>query len=317
MTKNNIQIISCSSNEALSQEISGILNIPLTKKKFDRFNDGEIFFKIEENVRGNDVFVIQPTNSPANDNLMELLIMLDALKRASASRITAVIPYFGYARQDRKTEPRTPISAKLVANLLEVAGADRVLTMDLHAAQIQGFFNIPTDNLFASASLINDIEKHVRQDSPLQIISPDVGGVARARAIAKRLNCDLAIVDKRREKAGMSEVMNIIGNVSGCDCILYDDMIDTAGTMCNAAHVLKERGALRIFAYASHGVFSHPAIERIDASPIEKVVVTNSIETSQAAKNCKKLRHVSVAPLLADAIMRIHENASISVLFDD
>ena len=274
----------------------------------------EVFVEILENMRGEDVFVIQSTCFPANDNIMELLVTLDALKRASAKRITAVIPYFGYARQDRKPGPRTPISAKLVADIVTAAGADRVLTMDLHAGQIQGFFNIPVDNLYAAPVFIEDIEKSF-DTSKVTVVSPDVGGVVRARAIAKRINADLAIVDKRREKAGVSEVMNIIGDIEGKDCIIVDDIVDSAGTLCNAAAALMEKGAGSVSAYITHGVLSGQAIERVKASVLKNLVVTDSIPLHQSAEGVKNIRVVSVAPLMAEAIRRISEETSVSSLF--
>jgi ribose-phosphate pyrophosphokinase len=275
-----------------------------------------VFATIDENVRGEDVFVIQSTSYPANDNLMELLIVIDALKRASARRITAVMPYFGYARQDRKTGGRTPISAKLVANLITRAGADRVLTLDLHAGQIQGFFDIPTDNLLPSLLLASDIRAQYKVASDLVIVSPDIGGVVRARALAKRLEIDLAIVDKRRSGPGESEVMNIIGEVSGRRCILYDDIVDSAGTLCNAAKALIDQGAKEVSAYISHGVLSGPAVERINASVLTEVVITDSIEAPDRVSGCGKIRQISVAPLIGEAIRRIANEESVSKLFD-
>ena len=308
-----MKLITGTSNPLLAAQISQKLGVPLTKTQITRFSDQEIFVEIEENVRGEDVFVIQPTSMPANDNVMELLIIIDALKRGSARRITAVLPYYGYGRQDRKTGPRTPISAKLFANLLTTAGASRVLTLDLHAAQIQGFFDIPTDNLFAAPVMAEDLEK-VYKNKPITIVSPDVGGVARARNLAKRLDCDLAIIDKRREKAGVSEVMNLIGTVKGTTCILVDDIVDSAGTLCNAAGALKDKGATDVCAYVTHGVLSGPAFERISASPLSEVVVTNSIHIPEGA--CDKIRSLSVAPLLATAINRIANDQSVSMLFN-
>jgi ribose-phosphate pyrophosphokinase len=280
-----------------------------------RFADNEVFAMIEENVRGEDVFVVQSTSYPANDNLMELLIIIDALVRASARRITAVMPYFGYARQDRKTDGRTPISAKLVANLITRAGADRVLTMDLHAGQIQGFFDIPTDNLLATPALVQDIREHYRGDD-LMIVSPDVGGVVRARSLAKRLDADLAIVDKRRPKAGESEVMNIIGDVEGRRCILFDDIVDSGGTLVNAAKALMDKGATEVSAYISHGVLSGPAVQRVADGPLKELVITDSIEQPDEVLNCSKIRRVSVAPLIGEAIRRIANEESVSKLFD-
>ena len=275
----------------------------------------EVFVEIEENVRGEDVFVIQSTSYPTNDNLMELLISLDALKRGSARRITAVIPYFGYARQDRKSGPRTPISAKLVANLITEAGADRVLTMDLHAGQIQGFFDIPTDNLYAAPVLVKDIKSKLNGED-LVIVSPDVGGVLRARGLAKRLNADLAIIDKRREKAGVSEVMNIIGDVKDRRCILVDDIVDSAGTLCNAGVALMDQGATSVHAYVTHGVLSGGAVARVSASPIEKMVITDSIQGTEAVRVSHNIEQLTIAPLMADAISRISEESSVSSLFD-
>jgi ribose-phosphate pyrophosphokinase len=275
----------------------------------------EIFVEIQENVRGEDVFVIQSTSYPVNDNLMELLITLDALRRSSARRATAVIPYFGYARQDRKSAARTPISAKLVANMITAAGADRVLTVDLHAGQIQGFFDIPTDNLFSAPVFIKDIkERHNGED--LVIVSPDVGGVVRARAIAKRLDADLAIIDKRRERAGVSEVMNIIGDVKGRRCILVDDIVDSAGTLCNAAEALSEAGASAVSAYVSHGVLSGGAVARVVSAPLETLVTTDSILATEAVRVSRNIRQLSIAPLMAEAIQRISEERSVSSLFD-
>ncbi|MBP9693771.1 MAG: ribose-phosphate pyrophosphokinase [Alphaproteobacteria bacterium] len=310
-----MKILSCNSNLSLARSISEQLNIPLTLATIRRFADMEIFVEIHENVRGEDVFIIQSTSYPANDHLMELLIAIDALKRGSAKRITAVIPYFGYARQDRKTGPRTPISAKLVANLITIAGADRVLTLDLHAGQIQGFFDIPVDNLFASPVFAKDIEKKYGNEN-LVIVSPDVGGVVRARGLAKRLNADLAIIDKRREQPGHSEVMNIIGDVQDRKCLIIDDIVDSAGTLCNAAKALKEAGALSVIAYATHGVLSGPALERITKSPLDELVVTNSIEPNQAIAESNSIRHISIASLLSEAIKRISLEESVSSLFD-
>src|SRR5271169_5576787 len=310
-----MKILACNSNRPLAEAMSNYLDLPLTKASVRRFSDMEVFVEIHENVRGEDVFVIQSTSYPANDNLMELLVSLDALKRSSARRVTAVIPYFGYARQDRKSSPRTPISAKLVANMITAAGADRVLTLDLHAGQIQGFFDIPTDNLYAEPVLVKDIlDHHARRD--LVIVSPDVGGVFRARQIARRLDTDLAIVDKRRERAGVSEVMNIIGEVSGRRCILVDDMVDTAGTLCNAATALIDAGASAVFAYATHGVLSGGAVARVIDSPIEMLVTTDSIVATEAVRQAHNIRQVSIAPLMAEAIRRISEERSVSSLFD-
>ncbi|HBC54294.1 MAG TPA: phosphoribosylpyrophosphate synthetase, partial [Alphaproteobacteria bacterium] len=278
-----MKLLSGNSNRPLAEAIGSYLNLPLTKASVRRFADMEVFVEIEENVRGEDVFVIQSTSYPANDHLMELLICIDALNRASARRITAVIPYFGYARQDRKPGPRTPISAKLVANLITTAGADRVLTLDLHAGQIQGFFDIPTDNLFSAPVLVRDIKEQFG-DKPLVIVSPDVGGVVRARAVAKRVNADLAIVDKRRERAGESEVMNIIGDVKGRICIMVDDIVDSAGTLCNAAGSLREKGAEAVYAYVTHGVLSGGAVARVKDSALESLVITESIAPTEAVQ---------------------------------
>jgi ribose-phosphate pyrophosphokinase len=275
-----------------------------------------VFVEIQENIRGEDVFVVQSTSFPTNDNLMELLIIMDALKRASARRITAVLPYYGYARQDRKSGSRTPISAKLVANLITTAGANRVLTVDLHAGQIQGFFDIPTDNLFAAPVLTKDIKEHFPGDNNLCIVSPDVGGVVRARAFAKRLDADLAIIDKRRERAGVSEVMNIIGEVNGMRCILVDDIVDSAGTLCNAAVALKEAGAASVSAYVTHGVLSGGAVSRVSASPLESLVITDSIEATAAVRVSQTVRQLTIAPLLAEAMARVSEERSVSSLFD-
>lgn len=310
-----MKILTGNSNRPLAEAISAFLNLPLTKASVRRFSDMEVFVEIQENVRGEDVFVIQPTSYPANDNLMELLVALDALKRGSARRTTAVIPYYGYARQDRKSGPRTPISAKLVANLITSAGADRVLTMDLHAGQIQGFFDIPTDNLFAAPVFTKDIMERYN-GRRLTIVSPDVGGVVRARAIAKRLDADLAIVDKRREKAGVSEVMNIIGDVKDSTCILVDDIVDSAGTLCNAAVALMDSGADSVSAYVTHGVLSGGAVARVSASPLEELVMTDSIQATEAVRVAQNIRQISIAPLLGDAMQRISDERSVSSLFD-
>lgn len=311
-----MKVISCTSNQPLAESVSTYLGIPLAKANIKRFADQEIFLEILENVRGEDVFVIQSTSYPANDHLMELLVMIDALKRGSARRITAVMPYFGYARQDRKTGPRSPISAKLVANLITTAGANRVLTMDLHAGQIQGFFDIPVDNLFAANPVFAPhIAKSLSSNS-LTIVSPDVGGVVRARSFAKKLDANLAIIDKRREKAGVSEVMHVIGDVKGHDCILIDDMIDSAGTMCNAASALMAEGAASVRAVASHGVLSGSAVDRIEKSPLTEVMVTDSICATAQTKACGKIKFLSVAPLLGEAILRISEERSVSSLFE-
>jgi len=313
-----MKLLAGNSNPPLARAIAEELAAPLTRTQVKRFADNEVFAIIEENVRGEDVFVIQSTSYPANDNLMELLIITDALVRASARRITAVVPYFGYARQDRKTGGRTPISAKLVANLITRAGADRVLTMDLHAGQIQGFFDIPTDNLLPAPLLAQDIKEQRggKAASDLVIVSPDVGGVVRARALASRLNADLAIVDKRRSAPGKSEVMNIIGDVSGRRCILFDDIVDSAGTLCNAAQALSEQGAVEVAAYVSHGVLSGPAVNRITESVLSEMVVTDSIALSDEALTCEKIRTVSIAPLIGEAIRRIANEESVSKLFD-
>ena len=311
-----MKLIAGNSNRALAEAIGGYLDLPLTQAQVKRFADNEVFVAIEENVRGEDVFIIQSTSYPANDNLMELLICMDALVRASARRITAVMPYFGYARQDRKTGGRTPISAKLVANLITRAGADRVLTMDLHAGQIQGFFDIPTDNLLSTPVLAEDIREHYRDTSDLMIVSPDVGGVVRARALAKRLNADLAIVDKRRSGPGESEVMHIIGDVKDRRCILFDDIVDSAGTLCNAASALMEHGATEVSAYVTHGVLSGAATERVQKSVMRELVVTDSIESAPLVKACRKVRTVSCAPLIGEAVRRIANEESVSKLFD-
>ena len=310
-----MKIISCNSNRPLAEAISAYINLPLTKATVRRFSDMEIFVEIEENVRGEDVFVVQSTSFPANDNLMELLVTIDALRRSSARRITAVIPYFGYARQDRKSSPRTPISAKLVANLITEAGADRVLTLDLHAGQIQGFFDIPTDNLYGAPVMRRDIEERYAGQE-LVIVSPDVGGVVRARSLAKRLGADLAIIDKRRERAGASEVMNIIGNVKGRACILVDDIVDSAGTLCNAAVALKEEGGKSVTAYVTHGVLSGGAVARVSASPMERLVITDSIMATEAVLVSHNIEQLTIAPLMAEAISRISHESSVSTLFD-
>ena len=311
-----MKLLAGNSNLPLARAIAAYLEIPLTEASVRRFADEEVFVEIHENVRGEDVFVIQSTGFPANDNLMELLICIDALKRSSAKRITAVLPYFGYARQDRKPGPRTPISAKLVANLITVAGANRVLSMDLHAGQIQGFFDIPTDNLYAAPVMSADIRSRF-SDKNLMVVSPDVGGVVRARALAKRLdNAPLAIVDKRRERAGESEVMNIIGDVSGRFCILVDDIVDSAGTLCNAAAALLEAGAEGVAAYVSHGVLSGGAVARVEASALTELVITDSIGVPQAVKDAKKIRLLTIAPLFAEAVKRIADETSVSSLFD-
>ncbi len=293
------------------------LHVGLVDARVERFNDQEIFVEVYENVRGEDMFIIQPTSNPANDNLMELLIMADALRRSSASRITAVIPYFGYARQDRRSKARTPISAKLVANMIVEAGIERVLTMDLHATQIQGFFDIPVDNLYASPIFAIDIQHHFKNDmQDIMVVSPDVGGVARARELAKRLNAPLAIVDKRREKAGEVAEMTVIGSVSGKKCIIVDDIVDTAGTLCKAAEVLVENGASEVHAYITHGVLSGPAVERIGNSVMKSLVVTDSIEASEHVRSAKNIRIVPTAPMFAQAILNIWNGTSVSSLFD-
>lgn len=310
-----MQIVACNSNRPLAEAVSKQLDIPLTKATVKRFADQEVFVEVEENVRGEDVFIIQSTSYPANDHIMELLVCLDALKRASVRRVTAVVPYFGYARQDRKPGPRTPISAKLVANLITSAGADRLLTMDLHAGQIQGFFDIPVDNLYGAPVLVDDIKKQYTNGNTM-VISPDVGGVFRARQLARRINdADLAIVDKRRERAGVSEVMNIIGDVSGRDCILVDDIVDSAGTLCNAAAVLKEKGATSVSAYVTHGVLSGKAVERVNNSELKELVITDTIY-KEGEDLGQKIRKISTAPLLAEALRRISEEKSVSCLFD-
>ena len=311
-----MKILAGNSNRPLAQAIADYLDLPLTDAAVRRFADEEVFVEIHENVRGEDVFVLQSTAYPANDNLMELLICIDALKRSSARRITAVLPYFGYARQDRKPGPRTPISAKLVANLITTAGADRVLSMDLHAGQIQGFFDIPTDNLYAAPVMSADIRSRFSAKN-LMVVSPDVGGVVRARALAKRLdNAPLAIVDKRRERAGESEVMNIIGDVSGRFCILVDDIVDSAGTLCNAAAALMEAGAEGVTAYVSHGVLSGGAVARVESSALTELVITDSIGVPQAVKDAAKIRLLTIAPLFAEAVKRIADETSVSSLFD-
>ena len=310
-----MKIVACNSNRPLAEAVAAGLNLPLARASVRRFADMEVFVEIHENVRGEDVFVIQSTSYPTNDNLMELLITLDALRRGSARRITPVIPYFGYARQDRKSGPRTPISAKLVANLITEAGANRVLTMDLHAGQIQGFFDIPVDNLPAAPLFSRDIEERFAGRN-IMIVSPDVGGVLRARIIARRLNADLAIIDKRRERAGVSEVMNIIGEVEGRDCIIIDDIVDSGGTLCNAAEALLADGARSVSVYVSHGVLSGGAVARIAASPIEMLTITDSIAATEAVRLAHNVRQLSIAPLLAEAMRRISTESSVSSLFD-
>ncbi len=309
-----MKLVSGNSNINLSKDIAKYLGIDLVKATIKKFPDKEIFVEIHENVRGEDVFVVQSTSFPANDHLMELLITIDALKRGSSKSIAAIMPYYGYARQDRKSGPRSPISAKLVANLISIAGANRALMVDLHAGQIQGFFDIPTDNLFAAPVFIDDIKKKFKSKNTV-IVSPDVGGVVRARAIAKRVDCDLAIIDKRREKASVSEVMNVIGEVSKKDCILIDDICDTAGTLTNAANALKNKNANSVHAYITHGILSDPAIERIDNSPIDKMIITDSILARNDVKESTKIEQLSIAPLIGEAIGRITENKSVSSLF--
>ena len=310
-----MKILSCNSNINLAESISKTLNTQLVKVDVKRFSDMEVFVEVQENVRGEDMFIIQSTSYPANDNLMELLVSLDALRRASARRITAVIPYYGYARQDRKSGPRTPISAKLVANLITKAGADRILTMDLHAGQIQGFFDIPTDNLFAAPVFVKDIKGRYK-NKPVVIVSPDVGGVVRARAIARRINANLAIIDKRREKAGSSEVMNIIGDVSNHHCIIVDDIIDSGGTICNAAQALIDVGAISVDAYVTHGVLSGSAVSNISNSPLASLVTTNSIKATEAVRISSNIRQISIAPIIGEAIRRVHMEQSVSSLFE-
>jgi len=311
-----MKILSCNSNKVLAEAISSYIGVSLSNATIKKFADGEAFVKINENIRGEDLYIIQSTSPPVNDNLMELLIAIDAARRASAKRITAVIPYFGYARQDRKDEGRTSISAKLIANLITSAGANRVVTTDLHAGQIQGFFDIPLDNLFSVNELIKDMKKITAQRSELAIVSPDVGGVVRARAFAKRINASLVIIDKRREKAGESEVMNIIGEIKEKTCILLDDIADSAGTLCNAAKALKNNGAKEIYSYIVHGVLSGNALERIKDSDIKELILTDSIQASEAVKNVKNIRHISIAPLMGEAIKRINSDSSVSALFD-
>ena len=309
-----MKIVACNSNTPLAEAMSAYLSLPLTKASIRRFSDMEVFVEIQENVRGEDIFVVQSTSYPANDNLMELLVTLDALKRGSARRITAVVPYFGYARQDRKSGPRTPISAKLVANLITTAGADRVLTIDLHAGQIQGFFDIPVDNLFAAPIFIKDVKKRF-DGADLMIVSPDVGGVLRARAIAKPLSADLSIIDKRREKAGVSEVMNIIGEVEGRRCILVDDIVDSGGTLCNGAEALMDAGATSVSAYITHGVLSGGAVARVTASALDMLVITDSIMATEAVRVANNIEQLTIAPLMAEAMRRISEESSVSSLF--
>ncbi len=311
-----IKLVAGNSNPALAQAIGDYLGTPLTKAVVRRFADMEIFVEIQENVRGADVFVIQSTSFPANDHLMELLIIIDALRRASARRITAVIPYFGYARQDRKPGPRAPISAKLVANLITRAGVDRVMTLDLHAGQIQGFFDIPTDNLYASPLMVRDIKDRFAPEDNVMVVSPDVGGVARARGLAKRINAPLAIVDKRRERAGESEVMNVIGEVDGHTCVLVDDIVDSAGTLVNAADALLKHGAKQAYAYISHGVLSSGAVKRVAASKLKELVITDSIEATKEVQAAANIRMLPIGPLIGEAIARTASEESVSSLFD-
>jgi len=310
-----MKLVAGNSNRPLAEAISAYLNVPLAKAQVKRFADMEVFVEIQENVRGEDVFIIQSTSFPTNDHLMELLIITDALRRASARRITAVIPYFGYARQDRKPAARTPISAKLVSNLITHAGVDRVLTLDLHAGQIQGFFDIPTDNLFAAPTLARDIKDHLEGGNRM-VVSPDVGGVVRARALAKRIDAQLAIVDKRRERPGESEVMNIIGDVSGRSCILVDDIVDSGGTLVNAADALLANGAKEVYAYITHGVLSGGAVARIAGSRLKELVITDSILPTEAVKVAHNIRVISIAPLMGEAIGRTATESSVSSLFD-
>ena len=311
-----MKLIAGNSNIDLAKSISSYIGVKLADAHIRKFADGEIFVKINENIRGEDIFIIQSTSPPVNDNLMELLIAIDAARRASAKRITAVMPYFGYARQDRKDEGRTSISAKLIANLITSAGANRVVTIDLHAGQIQGFFDIPLDNLFSVNELIKDMKNINTNQNDLTIVSPDVGGVVRARAFAKRINASLVIIDKRRERSGVSEVMNIIGNVKNKTCIILDDIADSAGTLCSAAKALKENGAKDIYSYIVHGVLSGNALEKIKDSNIKELVLTDSIQISESVKKLKNIRHISIAPLMGEAIKRIHSDSSVSALFN-
>jgi ribose-phosphate pyrophosphokinase len=311
-----MKILAGNSNRPLAEAIAAYLGEPLTGCHVRRVADLEIFVEILENVRGRDAFIIQSTSYPANDNLMELLIMMDALRRASAQRITAVVPYFGYARQDRKSASRSPISAKLVANLITRAGADRVLTVDLHAGQIQGFFDIPTDNLFGAPTMVRDIQAHHNGSRNVMVVSPDVGGVVRARALAKRLDAPLAIVDKRRDRAGESEVMNIIGDVQGRNCVLLDDIVDSGGTLCNAADALLEKGAASVSAYITHGVLSGGAVARVAASRLTELVLTDTIQPTEAVRVARNIRVISIAPLIGEAIARIAKEESVSSLFN-
>ncbi|MBX9927205.1 MAG: ribose-phosphate pyrophosphokinase [Hyphomicrobiaceae bacterium] len=312
--RTSLKLVAGNSNRPLADAVGTYLGVPPTKSKVTRFADLEIFVEIQENVRGEDVFVLQSTSYPANDNLMELLILIDALKRSSAKRITAVIPYYGYARQDRKPGPRTPISAKLVANLIERAGADRVLTLDLHAGQIQGFFDIPTDNLFAAPVMVRDIQETMNVNDVV-VVSPDVGGVVRARALAKRIEAPIAICDKRRERPGESEVMNVIGDVDGKSCILIDDIVDSGGTLCNAAEALIANGATEVAAYITHGVLSGGAVSRIQNSSLKSLVITDSIQPTPAVLAASNIRVLPIAPLLAEAIARTSREESVSSLF--
>ncbi len=309
-----MKVLSCNSNRPLAEAIAAYLDVSLTEADVRRFADMEVFVEIHENVRGEDVFVVQSTSYPANDNIMELLVCLDALRRGSARRVTAVLPYYGYARQDRKSGPRTPISAKLLANLITSAGADRVLTIDLHAAQIQGFFDIPADNLYSAPVFKSDISARYKSED-LVVVSPDVGGVIRARAIASRIEADLAIIDKRRPRAGISEVMNIIGDVAGRHCIMVDDIVDSGGTLCNAAQALMNAGAVSVDAYVTHGVLTGGAVSRVASSPLNSLVTTDSIQSTEAMRVAKNIRQITVAPLLGEAIRRIHEERSVSSLF--
>ena len=310
-----MKLVTGNSNSKLVNDISKYVGLELSNCDVKRFADNEIFVEMKENVRGEDVFVIQSTSYPANDNLMELLIIIDTLRRASAKRITAVVPYFGYARQDRKPGPRTPITSKLVANMIDKAGANRVLTMDLHAGQIQGFFDIPTDNLFAAPVLVEDIKSKLTSNTPI-VVSPDVGGVVRARIIAKRIGADLAIVDKRRERAGESEVMNIIGDVKGKECFMIDDIVDSAGTLCNASDALIKEGATKVYSYVTHGVLSGEAVERVNKSSLTKLLTTDTIEESDTVKKSDKIDVISISSLLGEAIKRISDEKSVSSLFD-
>ena len=309
-----MKVLSCNSNRPLAEAIATYLDVSLTEADVRRFADMEVFVEIHENVRGEDVFVVQSTSYPANDNIMELLVCLDALRRGSARRVTAVLPYYGYARQDRKSGPRTPISAKLLANLITSAGADRVLTIDLHTAQIQGFFDIPADNLYSAPVFKSDISARYKSED-LVVVSPDVGGVIRARAIASRIEADLAIIDKRRPRAGISEVMNIIGDVAGRHCIMVDYIVDSGCTLCNAAQALMNAGAVSVDAYVTHGVLSGGAVSRVASSPLNSLVTTDSIQSTEAMRVAKNIRQITVAPLLGEAIRRIHEERSVSSLF--